>query len=136
MTLQDHIYIFELSRLVLFPPGATRQQEKPVTTVQFEICLENLTVQVKCCKPGCLEGKNQTNTGVLEENCMNFTNSCLSGACTRVCMCTVFITRPNSTDTGNSTQAEAPSKWQWVCWHGGDEWAEREAASSTPLVLP
>ncbi|TRZ25927.1 hypothetical protein HGM15179_001274 [Zosterops borbonicus] len=92
--------------LTWLPVGTVSQQVKPVTTVQFEICLENLAVQVKWYKPECLEGENQTNTVVLQENCMNFTNSSLSTAHTRICVCRVIITRPNFTDTGNCTQAK------------------------------
>lgn len=135
VTLQDH-KIFLLSLLVLFPPGTVSQLVEPVTTVQFEICLENLTVQVKWYEPECLEVKNQTNTVVPGENCMNFTGSNMSTAHTGICACRVFITRPNSTDTGNSTQAAVLSKWQWVHVHGGDEWAEKDAISSASLVLP
>ncbi|KAM4894494.1 uncharacterized protein FYW23_007537 isoform 4-T4 [Sylvia borin] len=93
--------------LTWLPVGTARQQVKPETTVPLELCLENFTVQVKWYKPGCLEGGNQTNTVVLKENCMNFTNSSLSTAHTRICVCTVLITRPNLTDTGNSTQGKA-----------------------------
>lgn len=93
-------------------------------------------MQVKWYKPECLEGESQTNTVVLQENCMNFTNSSLSTAHTRICVCRVVITRPNFTDTGNCTQAKDLSKWQWVCLHGGDEWAEQDTTSTTPLVLP
>ncbi|XP_066050688.1 uncharacterized protein [Chamaea fasciata] len=91
--------------LTWLPVGTASQQVKPETTVQFKICLENLTVQVKWYKPECLKGENQTNTVVLEENCTNFTNSSLSTARTRICVCTV-ITRPNVADAGNSTQAK------------------------------
>lgn len=129
-------YIFQLSLLALFPPGMVSQLVEPVTTVQFEICLENLSVQVKWYKPECLERENQTNAVVLRENCMNFTSSSMCTAHTGICVCTAFITRPNSTDTGNSTQAAVLSEWQWVCFHGGDEWAEKDATSSAPLVLP
>lgn len=171
--------IFQLSLLVLFPPGTASQMVKPVTTVQLQIGLENLTVQVKWYNPECLDGENQTNSVFLGENCVNFTSSnlctahtgiCVSGVfittpnstdarnqtntvfpggncmnftssslctvCAGICVCRVFITRPNSTDTGNSTQAADLSKWQWGCFRGGDEWAERDAPSSTPLVLP
>ncbi|XP_068059117.1 uncharacterized protein [Anomalospiza imberbis] len=85
--------------------GTASQMVKPVTNVQLEIGLENLTVQVKWYNPECLERENQTNTVFLGENCMNFTSSNLCTACTGICECRVFITRPNSTDTGNSTQA-------------------------------
>ncbi|XP_017596445.1 PREDICTED: uncharacterized protein LOC108448330 isoform X1 [Corvus brachyrhynchos] len=85
--------------------GTVSELEEPGTTVQCEICLENLTMQVHRCKLKCLEVKNQTNIVVPGENCMNFTSSNMSTAHTGICMCRVFITRPNSTDTGNSTQA-------------------------------
>ncbi|XP_058701969.1 uncharacterized protein LOC131582621 isoform X2 [Poecile atricapillus] len=91
--------------LTWLPVGAVSQLVQPGSTVQFEICLENLTVQVKWCKPECLEGENQTNTVILGENCMNFTSSSPCTAHTGICACRVFITRPNLTDTGNSTQA-------------------------------
>ncbi|XP_062356142.1 uncharacterized protein LOC134048415 isoform X3 [Cinclus cinclus] len=103
-TLQDHIDVFQLSLLVLFPPGTVSLQAEPVTTVQFKICLENLTVQVKWYKPECLEEEIQINTVVLGENCMNFSSSSLCIACTEICVCRVSITRPNSTGTGSSTQ--------------------------------
>ncbi|XP_039577005.1 uncharacterized protein LOC120507914 isoform X1 [Passer montanus] len=86
--------------------------------------------------PNSTNAGNQTNTVFVGENCRNFTNSSLCTACTGICVCGVFITRPNSTDTGDSTQAAYLSKWQWVCFHGGEEWAEQDTASSTPLVLP
>ncbi|XP_015495179.1 uncharacterized protein LOC107209707 isoform X2 [Parus major] len=95
--------------LTWLPVGAVSQQVQPGTTVQFEICLENLTVQVKWCKPECLEGENQTNTVILGENCLNFTSSSLCTAHTGICACKVFITRPNLTDTGNSTQTAVHS---------------------------
>ncbi|XP_016156577.1 PREDICTED: uncharacterized protein LOC101821268 [Ficedula albicollis] len=84
--------------------GAVSLQAEPVTTVQFKICLENLTVQVGWYKPKCLEGEIQTNTVVLVENCMNFSSSSLCTACTEICLCRVSIKRPNSTDSGSSTQ--------------------------------
>lgn len=93
--------------LTWLPVGTASQMANPVTSVQFEICLENLTVQVKWYRRECPEGKNQTNIMVVGENCMNFTCSSLRTACAEICMCRVFITRPNSTDTGNSTQQAA-----------------------------
>ncbi|XP_062356140.1 uncharacterized protein LOC134048415 isoform X2 [Cinclus cinclus] len=84
--------------------GTVSLQAEPVTTVQFKICLENLTVQVKWYKPECLEEEIQINTVVLGENCMNFSSSSLCIACTEICVCRVSITRPNSTGTGSSTQ--------------------------------
>ncbi|XP_058278048.1 uncharacterized protein LOC120757722 isoform X2 [Hirundo rustica] len=95
--------------LTWLPVGTASQMAKPVTSVQFEICLENLTVQVKWYRPECPEGENQTNIVVLRENCMNFTSSSFCTASTGICMCRVFITRPNSTDTRNSTQQAAVS---------------------------
>ncbi|XP_068883255.1 uncharacterized protein [Aphelocoma coerulescens] len=85
--------------------GTVSELVEPGTIVQFEICLENLTMQVKWYKPKCLEVENQTNIVVPGENCMNFTCSNISTAHTGICVCRVFIPRPNSTDTGNSTQA-------------------------------
>ncbi|XP_066183693.1 uncharacterized protein [Sylvia atricapilla] len=93
--------------LTWLPVGTASQQVKPETTVPLEICLENFTVQVKWYKPECLEWGNQTNNVVLEGNCTDFTNSSLSTAHTRICVCAVLITRPNLTDTGNSTQGKA-----------------------------
>ncbi|XP_014744512.1 PREDICTED: uncharacterized protein LOC106860915 isoform X2 [Sturnus vulgaris] len=84
--------------------GAVNLQTEPVNTVPSKICLENLTVQVKCYNPECLEGEIRTNTVVLVENSMNFSISKLCTACTEIPVCRVSITRPNSTDTGNSTQ--------------------------------
>ncbi|KAI1235537.1 hypothetical protein IHE44_0002416, partial [Lamprotornis superbus] len=84
--------------------GAVSLQTKPVNTVLSKICLENLTVQVKWYKPECLEGEIQTNTVVLVENSTNFSISRLCTACTEISVCRVSITRPNSTDTGNSPQ--------------------------------
>ncbi|KAM7040270.1 uncharacterized protein M8220_008843 [Acridotheres tristis] len=84
--------------------GAVSLQTEPVNTVPSKICLENLTVQVKWYDPECLEGEIRTNTVVLVENSMNFSISRLCTACTEIPVCMVSITRPNSTDTGNSTQ--------------------------------
>ncbi|XP_041256752.1 uncharacterized protein LOC121333972 isoform X2 [Onychostruthus taczanowskii] len=83
--------------------GTTSQMVKPVTTVQLEIGLENLTVQVKWYNPECLERENQTNTVFLGENCMNFTSSNLCTAHTGICVSGVFSTTPNSTGAGNQT---------------------------------
>ncbi|KAM4767276.1 uncharacterized protein ACIQIH_013229 isoform 2-T2 [Cyanocitta cristata] len=91
--------------LTWLPVGTVSELAEPGTIVQFKICLENLTMQVKWYKPKCLEVENQTNIVVPGENCMNFTCSNMSTAHTGICVCRVFITRPNSTDTGNSTQA-------------------------------
>ncbi|XP_068883254.1 uncharacterized protein [Aphelocoma coerulescens] len=91
--------------LTWLPVGTVSELVEPGTIVQFEICLENLTMQVKWYKPKCLEVENQTNIVVPGENCMNFTCSNISTAHTGICVCRVFIPRPNSTDTGNSTQA-------------------------------
>lgn len=87
-------------------------------------------------RPNLADAGNQTNTVFLDKICMNFTSSSLCTACTAICGCRLFITRPNSTDTGNSTQAADRSRWQWVCFRGGHEWAEKDATSSTPLLLP
>lgn len=89
--------------LTWLPLGTARQMVKPVTTVQLEIGLENLTVQVKWYNPECLKGENQTNSVFLGENCMNFTSSNLCTAHTGICVSGVFITTPNSTDAGNQT---------------------------------
>ncbi|XP_059713342.1 uncharacterized protein LOC132332765 isoform X2 [Haemorhous mexicanus] len=89
--------------LTWLPVGTASQMVKPVTTVQLETGLENLTVQVKWYNPDCLEGENQTNPVFLGENCMNFTSSNLCTACTGICGFEVFISTPNSTDARNQT---------------------------------
>ncbi|XP_063266399.1 uncharacterized protein LOC134557388 [Prinia subflava] len=100
---------FLLLLLLTWPVGTDSHQAKEITSVQFNISLENLTVQLKWSKPECVSGKNRTNTVVLGENPMNFTSSSLCAFRKGNCECTVVITRPNSTDTGNSTQAADPS---------------------------
>ncbi|XP_053809195.1 uncharacterized protein LOC128793807 isoform X2 [Vidua chalybeata] len=89
--------------LIWLPVGTASQMVKPVTTVQLETGLENLTVQVKWYNPECLESENQTNTVFLGENCVNFTNSNLCTARTGICVSGVSIIGPNSTDAGNQT---------------------------------
>lgn len=92
--------------LTWLPIGTVSQLAEPVIAVQFDtITMKNLMVQVKWCEPKHLEGGNQTSTEVLGENCMNFTSSNVSTACTGICVCRILITRPNLMDTGNSTQA-------------------------------
>ncbi|XP_018770428.1 uncharacterized protein LOC103816851 [Serinus canaria] len=89
--------------LTWLPVGTASQMVKPVTTVQLETGLENLTVQVKWYNPDCLEGENQTNPVFLGENCMNFTSSNLCTARTEICGFGVFNSTPNSTDARNQT---------------------------------
>lgn len=91
--------------LTWLPVGTASQMIKPVITVQLEIGLENLTVQVKWCNPECLERENQTSSVFLGENSVNFTSSNLCTAHTGICVSGVFITGPNSTDAGNQTNS-------------------------------
>ncbi|KAL9839574.1 uncharacterized protein GJ701_009511 isoform 1-T1 [Geothlypis trichas] len=94
--------------LTWLPLGTASQVVKPVTTVQLEIGLENLTVQVKWYNPECLDRENQTNSVFLGENCVNFTSSNLCTAHTGICVSGVFITTPNSTDARNQTNTVFP----------------------------
>ncbi|XP_057232355.1 uncharacterized protein LOC130579520 [Malurus melanocephalus] len=90
--------------LTCLPAGTVSQLADRVITVQFEICSQNVTVQMKWDGPERVEVENQTNSVVVGKNSTNLTNSCMCTAHTGIRVCKVFITRPNSTDTGNSTR--------------------------------
>ncbi|XP_065704537.1 uncharacterized protein [Patagioenas fasciata] len=76
---------------------------------KFEIWSENFIVHVKWYKPACLESGNQTDTMALGENCSKLTSSYKSVASAGLCGCRMFITRINSTDTGDGTQEAVPT---------------------------
>lgn len=103
---------YYLLLIFLFPPGKVRQPEESDIPMDcwFKIWSENLIVHVKWYKSAGLEMGSQTDTVALGENCTELTSSDESVASVGLCVCRVFVTRINSTDTGNGTQEAVPSK--------------------------
>ncbi|KAK2529988.1 hypothetical protein Q9233_006373 [Columba guinea] len=92
-------------------PGKVRQPEESDIPMDcwFKIWSENLIVHVKWYKSAGLEMGSQTDTVALGENCTELTSSDESVASVGLCVCRVFVTRINSTDTGNGTQEAVPT---------------------------
>ncbi|XP_065497267.1 uncharacterized protein LOC135992198 [Caloenas nicobarica] len=76
---------------------------------RFKIWSEDLIVHVRWYKTAGLQMGNQAHTMALEENCTKLTSSDKSAASMGICGCRVFVTRINSTDTGNGTQEAVPT---------------------------
>lgn len=94
----------------------------------FQILLENHTVHVKLWyKDAGLEMGSQTSTTALGENCTNLTSTGMHAANMKSCGCAVLVTAMNLTGTVNGTQGTVPSKRHRFRFHGGDEWAEKNA---------
>ncbi|PKK19391.1 putative LOC102098435, transcript variant X2 [Columba livia] len=93
------------------PQGKVRQPEESDIPMDcwFKIWTENLIVHVKWYKSAGLEMGSQTDTVALGENCTELTSSDESVASVGLCVCRVFVTRINSTDTGNGTQEAVPT---------------------------
>lgn len=99
----------------------------------FQILLENHTLHVKSWyKDAGLEMGSQTSTTALGENCTNLTSIGMHAANMKICGCAVLVTKINSTGTVNGTEGTVPSKRHCFRFHGGDEWAEKNAMTNAP----
>lgn len=119
--------------MFLFPPGTVSQAEEADITLEYKF---SLTGHVKWYKAAVLEVRDQTSATALGEDSANLSSPGTAAASTGICGCQVFITRINWTGTGNDTQRAGPSKWHRFLFHGGHEWAEKNATSNAPAGTP